>query len=333
DSIALSKIGIENVVAPLGTALTKNQIEILFRTTNEIILFLDGDQAGLNAMNKTINIALPLINSGKIIKFAFLPAGLDPDDFINQQGRSACEELLKQAKPMSEALFDFEVKNLEIKDLNQKISPEKKVKLEESLMKRVDLISDINSKKYFSQYYRDLLFQLGRNFKKNSPNISKIDPAQSINIDYLSIYAKSIITLLTQDPKLIDYQDNYCNIRDIEFENEDLAEIKDNIISFYDQNKDCKTNEMLENIIKNTNLYNEISNKLLLTKNNNNQIKIRILALKYYHHQVCDQYKNIINKMSDFTNSSSLKDGQQKAIFEYRTKIEKEILKLENSLT
>ncbi len=125
DSIALSKIGINNVVAPLGTALTKNQIEILFRATNEIILFLDGDQAGFNAMNKTINIALPLINSGKIIKFAFLPAGLDPDDFINQQGKSACEELLKQAKPMSDALFDFEVRNLEIKDLNQKISPEK----------------------------------------------------------------------------------------------------------------------------------------------------------------------------------------------------------------
>ncbi len=200
-------------------------------------------------------------------------------------------------------------------------------------MKRVDLINDTNSKKYFSQYYKDLLFQLGRNLKKNSVNISAIGPAQNINIDYLSIYAKSIITLLTQDPKLIDYQDNYCNIRDIEFENEDLAEIKDNIINFYDQNKDCKTNEILENIIKNTSLYNEVSNKLLLTKNNNNQIKIRILALKYYHHQISEQYQDIISKIDDFTNSSSLKDGQQKAIFEHRTLIEKEILKLENSLT
>ena len=87
DVIALAQAGFENAVAPLGTALTENQLELLWRMAPEPVLCFDGDQAGLHAAWRAADMILPVMQPGRTARFALLPEGKDPDDLV--EGRRA----------------------------------------------------------------------------------------------------------------------------------------------------------------------------------------------------------------------------------------------------
>ena len=87
DVIALAQAGFENAVAPLGTALTENQLELLWRMSSEPVLCFDGDGAGLKAAWRAADMALPVIQPGRTARFALLPEGKDPDDLVRTEGR------------------------------------------------------------------------------------------------------------------------------------------------------------------------------------------------------------------------------------------------------
>jgi DNA primase len=97
DVIALAEAGIPHAVAPLGTALTPEQIKLLWRLAPEPILCFDGDAAGQKAAHRAADTVLPLLEAGKSLRFAFLPNGLDPDDLVRQQGPEAARRVLAQA--------------------------------------------------------------------------------------------------------------------------------------------------------------------------------------------------------------------------------------------
>ncbi len=86
DVIALAQAGFENAVAPLGTALTENQLELLWRMSGEPVLCFDGDRAGLKAAWRAADLALPVIQPGRTARFALLPEGKDPDDLVRTEG-------------------------------------------------------------------------------------------------------------------------------------------------------------------------------------------------------------------------------------------------------
>lgn len=109
DVIALAKAGFEHAVAPLGTALTEDQLELLWRAGPEPILCFDGDSAGVRAAFRSVERALPLIKPGQTLRFALLPEGKDPDDLIREQGPSAMQEVLDRAIPLVEMLWRREV--------------------------------------------------------------------------------------------------------------------------------------------------------------------------------------------------------------------------------
>ena len=94
DVIALAQAGFENVVAPLGTALTENQLELIWRMAGEPVLCFDGDQAGLKAAWRAADMALPLIQPGRTLRFALLPEGKDPDDLVKADGPDAFRAVL-----------------------------------------------------------------------------------------------------------------------------------------------------------------------------------------------------------------------------------------------
>ena len=102
DVIALVRAGFEAAVAPLGTALTEDQLALLWRTAPEPILAFDGDDAGLRAGNRAARLALPQLKPGHSLRFAFLPPGEDPDSFIKAQGPLAMKKLLDDAQPLSQ---------------------------------------------------------------------------------------------------------------------------------------------------------------------------------------------------------------------------------------
>jgi hypothetical protein len=103
DVIALVEAGFEAAVAPLGTAVTEDQLRLMWRVHPEPIVALDGDTAGLRAAMRLIDLALPLIEAGQSLRFAIMPEGLDPDDLIKAQGKGAMQKLLEGALPMVDA--------------------------------------------------------------------------------------------------------------------------------------------------------------------------------------------------------------------------------------
>ena len=106
DVIALNQAGIAEAVAPLGTALTEQQLEALWRLADDPVLCFDGDEAGKRAAERAVERALPLINAGRSLRFALLPAGQDPDTMVSddRSGRTMVE-IIDAAIPLSQQLW------------------------------------------------------------------------------------------------------------------------------------------------------------------------------------------------------------------------------------
>jgi len=145
DAIALAQAGFEDVVAPLGTALTENQIERIWKMVEAPILCFDGDNAGQKAAMRAAGRALPLLRPSHSLKFITLPLGTDPDDLIRAEGPQAFETLINSPQNLSSKIWDFEL-NAEILD-----SPEAKAGLKKRLS---DHIRDIGNGD-IAQHYRE----------------------------------------------------------------------------------------------------------------------------------------------------------------------------------
>ncbi len=106
DVIALAQAGIHQVVAPLGTALTEEQLELLWRISPEPVLCFDGDGAGLRAAYRAVDLGLPALQPGKSLRFALLPEGQDPDDLVKAEGPAAFHAVLRDARPLVDMVWD-----------------------------------------------------------------------------------------------------------------------------------------------------------------------------------------------------------------------------------
>ncbi|MFZ1741519.1 MAG: DNA primase, partial [Pontixanthobacter sp.] len=148
DVIALADAGIEDAVAPLGTALTERQLEMLWRMVEVPILCFDGDAAGQRAAMRAVSRALPMLRPAHSLKIARLPSGLDPDDLLKQKGRAALDQLLDGAGSLLDTLWSYE------RDAQPLASPEDKAGLKLRLMEHVEAIQDPDIK---ALYRRELL--------------------------------------------------------------------------------------------------------------------------------------------------------------------------------
>ncbi|MDF8331680.1 DNA primase [Novosphingobium cyanobacteriorum] len=148
DVVALAAAGIAEAVAPLGTALTEDQIERLWRVVECPTLCFDGDSAGQRAAMRAITRALPLLRPGHSLRIVTLPQGMDPDDVVKSRGPQAMEELLSGARSMVEVLWEME------RDAAPLATPEDKAGLKQRLMTHVDTIQHPDIK---ALYRRDLL--------------------------------------------------------------------------------------------------------------------------------------------------------------------------------
>ncbi|MDG1731780.1 MAG: DNA primase [Thalassotalea sp.] len=114
DVVALAQHGVNYAVASLGTSTTQEQLTTMFRTVKEVICCYDGDKAGRDAAWRAMDNALPLINDGISLKFVFLPDGEDPDTLIRKQGQEKFEQILDNAKPLSQFLFEHLLNDVDI---------------------------------------------------------------------------------------------------------------------------------------------------------------------------------------------------------------------------
>ena len=141
DVIALAQAGIAEAVAPMGTSLTEQQLELLWRHVERPILCFDGDAAGQRAGLKAILRALPLLRPGNTLAIVRLPAGKDPDDLVRERGSSGIEALLATPLTLADALWQLEHAAAPL------ASPEAKAGLKARLLEHIDTIghSDIRS--------------------------------------------------------------------------------------------------------------------------------------------------------------------------------------------
>jgi DNA primase len=155
DVIAMVTAGYPATVAPLGTALTEEQLGILWKMADEPILCFDGDKAGQRAAYRAADLALPRLRPGKSLRFALLPEGQDPDDLFRSGGRDAIADVLGGARPLAEMLWTREV---EASSLD---TPERRAALEAKVKTLAQGIGDEAVRKYYMQDFetrlRDLL--------------------------------------------------------------------------------------------------------------------------------------------------------------------------------
>ncbi|MBN9588371.1 MAG: DNA primase [Alphaproteobacteria bacterium] len=159
DVIALVRAGFSHAVAPLGTALTEDQLGLLWRTAPEPILAFDGDAAGLKAAHRAAHLALPHLKPGHSLRFAFLPPGEDPDSFLAANGSGAMQMLLEAAIPLSQLLWRAETEG---KDFS---TPERRAGLEQALGALVGQIGDTKVADYYRRGFDQMIFE---NFKRRS---------------------------------------------------------------------------------------------------------------------------------------------------------------------
>jgi DNA primase len=148
DVISMSAAGFGNVVAPLGTALTPDQCELLWRMAEEPVLCFDGDKAGRKAAHRAIDTALPLLGPGRSLRFAFLPDGQDPDDLARSGGQEAVARVLSQAKPLVEVLWTREV------EAGPLDTPERWAALHRRLSEKLREIKDETLRRYYQDDMR-----------------------------------------------------------------------------------------------------------------------------------------------------------------------------------
>ncbi len=153
DVIAMVTAGFSATVAPLGTALTDDQLGLLWRMADEPILCFDGDAAGRRAAYRAVDLALPLLRPGKSLLFAMLPDGQDPDDLVRAGGRGAISDILASARPLADVLWTRETES------GRFDTPERRAGLEAQLALAISTIPDA-TRKYYRQDFDGRLREL-----------------------------------------------------------------------------------------------------------------------------------------------------------------------------
>ena len=146
--------GYEATVAPLGTALTADQLALMWRMADEPLLCFDGDEAGRRAAYRAADLALPLLKPGKSLKFAGLPDGQDPDDLARSGGREAIADVLGAARPLAHVLWTRESESGPID------TPERRAALEARLSAITASIADEAVRRYYRQEFGARLRQM-----------------------------------------------------------------------------------------------------------------------------------------------------------------------------
>lgn len=262
DALSLSINGIENVVAPMGTAITKQQIEKLWKITDEIIVCLDGDNAGQKASRRLALLVLPMLLPIKSIKFIFLPDNQDPDDLIISLGSNGFKDFIKNKKnflSLSEFIWLSEVKDLNI-NVDKEITPEIKSNLEARLIDISKRIENSIVSKNFLNFYKKQLFNLERfsNNKKTLDyrNVTRIDYKKSVDLPNsisglkrnIFIIEKNILFLLIHNTYLLKsfFESYNIDISSVNFLDLNALKIID-IISKNLKNKDSLLYELEKN--------------------------------------------------------------------------------------
>ncbi|WP_345829021.1 DNA primase [Erwinia sp. HDF1-3R] len=196
DVVALAQFGIDYAVASLGTSTTPEHIQLLFRSTDNVICCYDGDRAGREAAWRALETALPYMNDGRQLRFMFLPEGEDPDTLVRKEGKEAFEARMEQATPLSAFLFDTLLPQVDLR------SPDGRAQLSTLALPLISQVPGETLRIYLRQELGNKLGILDDSqLEKLMPRVgekSKLPPQPQLKRTTMRI----LIGLLIQNPQL-----------------------------------------------------------------------------------------------------------------------------------
>jgi DNA primase len=244
DVIGLAQAGIENAVAPLGTALTENQLALLWKMTAVPVLCFDGDGAGMRAASRAVDLALPHLKPGQSLRIALLPDGKDPDDLVKIEGRAPFDKVIAEARALADMVWLRETSGATFD------TPEKRAELEARLKQVTQVIGDESVRRHYQQDMRDRLYaffqppsrqaasggsrlpfragtRLGDSSSINNPGRSAPISDRLARTGMVTGYSalpslrESVLALTIVNHPALFFED-YDTIRQIEFESRDM---------------------------------------------------------------------------------------------------------------
>ncbi len=343
DVIGMDNYGIHYAVAPLGTALTEEQIQEAWRVVNEPTCCFDGDNAGRRAAIRSVDRALPILKAGNSLKYVFLSGAKDPDEYLKAFGREAFLKVIDETVPLRDLLWRKNVDGMLTSTPEQKALIEKNIKVE------VAKITDETVRTYYIQDMQNRIYnEIGRGSwrRKNDEQIqqgrqysSRKEPfspkkapvttivttkEMKVNLDDLK--AQYVISALYCYPQLLDeYEEKLYNF---EIKNPKLREILDAMFEIVRDSEEAIDTAQLESGLQQRNLLQPAQELLefkMLKKQNPDIIRMRAnLDGRIAEAQLCqldDEIKECVRQME---NSDSFEEN----VFERYETLKKERQKL-----
>lgn len=240
DVLALQQAGFRTAVAPLGTALTEDQIRLVWRFSREPILCFDGDNAGERAAFRAAERALPILNAGRTLRFAFLPAGEDPDSLIRTRGPDAMGDLLNGAVPLSEVIWRMERRTRKISD------PDQRALIQKNLENHAFKIADETVRGHYlstfkSRVWEELRKASGSGAKGRKPDSETNtqlpeNSGASAKIDRISLRERILLVVLIAHPEMMDDIGEQVGILD--FTSPELDKLRQEVLKTLEQRSD-----------------------------------------------------------------------------------------------
>ncbi len=281
DVIALDQAGFPEAVAPLGTAVTEDQIREMWRLAPEPLMCFDGDKAGQRAAIRVVERSLPLLKPGHSLRFVYLPEGEDPDSFVNGQGHQAFEKLINAGIPLAQVLWSELIGGINID------TPEQRAGLEQKIGRILSEIKDGKIRGYYESDFQKKLQKLfgddfvpeinlhhqdkfyqekenhrpkGRNsrFQKNDFNqkaseksigdLKKTTIGSSQKSSTLDRERLIILTVLEHPWLLLRHEELFATF---EFESVELDKVRNEIIRIASRDSDLEKESLRHHLIKN----------------------------------------------------------------------------------
>ncbi len=276
DVIGLSKNGIENTVANLGTALTSKQIQILNQFYNHIIICFDGDQSGYKAALRAAENIIDELKPDKKISFLLLENNLDPDNYVNKFGKEKFLEISEKTSiPIHKFIFEHY-----ISQTNE--SPSSKAIFEKKLREIASNIKDSFVKKYTLEYFLEKVSELTPNINSKYQKNYKIFPKslaktknyynETKTLKSFELKEFSFLYILLTKPKLIN--ENFHLIDNVKLYSDENKQLYKEILTQSENLSNLEVQKL--NIDKN--LINRVlsyaSVKHIIQKNLSDDLKI-----------------------------------------------------------
>ncbi len=254
DVIAMDNFGIGYAVAPLGTALTEDQIVEAWKVVNEPICCFDGDNAGVRAATRSVDRVLPILKPGYSLQYAFLPDKMDPDEFLRAKGQEEFLKVVTNTVALKDLLWR---KTLEGNAVD---TPEQKALIEKNIRDEVAKIADETVRAYYVQEMKSRVYnELGRGSRKlqekykksyyyhqnhrSSEYLPQISFAGFVKTNLDDLVARYVISAFICYPQLIEeYEERLLSF---EIKNSGLKDLYETILEIVHNDGEIDSSEIL----------------------------------------------------------------------------------------